>query len=456
VLSLSAPYGVGVAGTLSLFSGLTSNEGLRALDQNLTAFFSPHSALVSSLRQAPVSGGGPGIAFEVPDFNRRRRAAAETEGLAAAAAAVEEQNREQQPASAHAEDEEGGAVGAGGAGAADANAVRAHHFGREQGQVREHRSQKALERLRERSAAAARALAGSPQFDVWNLTVTVLVRPSLQNATLADAQAGVLAAIKSPFFFANLSAVLAGALGIVAANAGLPPSQLVLVYNVAAGGPAVLPTIGPTPSPTPVPSTNVIVVVNTLPGTGDQQLQQSLGISLGVTIPLIVLLAMFAWQKHVAHAAAVRRGGGGGKGFPLGSSGPSAGEENPVLVTNPARTPGGSAAKTPKGGASSAKSSRSLGAGSSAKAPARRDSSVSLGDAEAGAASAKRSAAKATPTSVVRGALGASGAKSAGGSGAKASGGSALASRAKSFRIEQAKREVADSRRSSAANSDAF
>jgi hypothetical protein len=73
--SISAPWGRGNKGTLSLFSGISSFKSLKALDTNLSAFFTPHQAFITSLSQMSAPDGSwLGLTLPtVPDLNRRLR-----------------------------------------------------------------------------------------------------------------------------------------------------------------------------------------------------------------------------------------------------------------------------------------------------------------------------------------------------------------------------------------------
>lgn len=152
------------------------------------------------------------------------------------------------------------------------------------------------------SHPVARQLVSFRDIDVWNMTVNVLVR-SIVPINGENPFQIVISKVLDPNFSNNLSTALQPALIVVAEEAGVSDSDLILNVPIdASQSNPNRPRVATSPSVTANPSVKTIAVYQDVSSQAKEETNKILAISLGILLPLLVLTIGFAIRYRRLHA----------------------------------------------------------------------------------------------------------------------------------------------------------
>ena len=152
------------------------------------------------------------------------------------------------------------------------------------------------------SLPVARQLVSFRDIDVWNMTVNVLVR-SIVPINGENPFQIVISKVLDPNFSNNLSTALQPALMVVAEEAGVLDSDLILNVPIdASQSNPNRPRVATSPSVSANPSVKTIAVYQDVSSQAKEETNKTLAISLGILLPLLVLTIGFAIRYRRLHA----------------------------------------------------------------------------------------------------------------------------------------------------------
>lgn len=152
------------------------------------------------------------------------------------------------------------------------------------------------------SLPVARQLVSFRDIDVWNMTVNVLVRSIVPINGESPFQI-VISKVLDPNFSNNLSTALQPALIVVAEEAGVLDSDLILNVPIdASQSNPNRPRVATSPSVSANPSVKTIAVYQDVSSQAKEETNKILAISLGILLPLLVLTIGFAIRYRRLHA----------------------------------------------------------------------------------------------------------------------------------------------------------
>jgi hypothetical protein len=152
------------------------------------------------------------------------------------------------------------------------------------------------------SLPLSRQLVSFRDIDVWNMTVNVLVRSIIPINGQSPFDA-VITKVLDPNFSSNLSIALQPALIVVAEEAGVFDSDLMLNVPIdSSQSNPNRPQVATTPSVSANPTVKTIAVYQDVSSQAKEEANKTLAISLGIMLPLLVLTIGFAIRYRRLHA----------------------------------------------------------------------------------------------------------------------------------------------------------